>query len=81
MEGALLVEVGEEVAMSRIEFADRQTKGIVLAVRLWVHNCNVIISCVAASAFDARWAGRWPHSFVCVESMLLKCSACMYAGR
>ena len=33
MEGALLVEAGDKVAMSRIEFADRQTNGIVLAVR------------------------------------------------
>ncbi len=33
MEGALLVEVGEKVVMRRIELADRQTNGVVLAVR------------------------------------------------
>ena len=43
MEGALLVEAGKKVALSRIEFADRQTNGVVLAVRLWVYKGNVLI--------------------------------------
>jgi len=67
MEGALLVDVGEKVAMSRIEFADRQTNGIVLAVRDWVQKGTVITFLVAAVAFVVRRADRWPCSsnFVC----------------
>jgi len=80
MEGALLVEVGEKVAMSRIEFADRQTNGIVLAVRCWVHKGTGITYLFAATAFNVQWAGRWLYSSSKICS-LLTCSVCIYAGR
>ena len=57
------MEVGEKVAMSRIEFADRQTNGIVLAVRRWGHKGTVIILVIAATASVVRQEGRWLCSF------------------
>ena len=33
MEGAIVMEAGEKVVMRRIEAADRETDGIILAVR------------------------------------------------
>ena len=43
MEGVLLAEAGEKVAMQRIEFADRQTNGIVLAVRLTQNIAEMLV--------------------------------------